>query len=213
MIELLRRTTLAPDQAEIRQRDDDLRRAITWAISHEGAADLMEPLRSYLACSRAWGWFETGLATIESALRRDDLPAVARAELHRHAAEAMLHANRLEGAIRELERGLAFVGSSIPGEAAPRWAWYLRQLAALAVAPTRLAPSTARRRAAERARLMTLLAELFYVSERRADMMGYGLGSLAAGGAPGRNQPAAHRHPHPSAYAAQSPCRVGLCWS
>jgi DNA-binding SARP family transcriptional activator/tetratricopeptide (TPR) repeat protein len=181
MIEVMTRDDDAGHDSTIQTRADDLRRAISWCIANIDVETLMPPLRRYLGYLRAWGWFKAGLATIELALQRDDLGPVLSAELHRYAAEAMLHAGKIDEATRTLERGLACVGSRIPNGSARRRVWNAQQAAVLSVSPLGRASAEKEQRAAERARLMSLLGEVFYVSERRAEMISYSLGSLAAG--------------------------------
>ncbi len=169
------------DDPRWRRRAEDLRLAILQHIDGAESETLMPPLIRYLGLLRTWGWHETGSSTIRQSLDRNDLSTMMRAELHRHEGEAMLHAGRTDEALTTLEAGLAEVGMDIPASPARRRLWVLRQLGALG-SPNLIPVSPLRRsEAAERARIMSLLGEVFYVSDRRGDMIMFGVGSLRAG--------------------------------
>lgn len=170
-----------PRSSSFQRSAEDLHHAMRWWIANAGTDELLPPMRRYLGHLSAWGRAEEAEAMIADAMARPDLTKVMRAELHRHAADAMLDRGATEQAIGALERGLADVGSPIPLSSGRRRLWTARVAVGLPVARVRGLSGRAADRAAERARLMSSLGELYYVSDRRAEMISYALGAIAAG--------------------------------
>ena len=162
------------------QMAEDLRLAIEHHIEMAEPEVLRTPLIHYLGLLRTWGWNETARQTIVRVLGRDDLGARMRAELHRHDGEACLHAGRAADAGDSLRRGLEALGETMPST---RWGtrrWVARQVIGMA-GPQLRSNESRRADAAERARIMSLLGEVYYVSDCREEMIMFGLGSLRAG--------------------------------
>ena len=167
-------------RVELQGRHDDLRRAAGWRIADGPAAGLVEDLRPYLAHQRSWGWVASTLETARTALARTDLPAAARAELHRHGAEALLHRGDRPDAERELQAGLAALGHQLHDRPGRRARATASSLGALAGDRLRR-DHTGAEQAAELSRLMSLYGELLYVTDRRAEMASYASGAVLAG--------------------------------
>ncbi len=162
-------------------RSEDLRTAMLWAAANLDEDELLDALRRYLGHLGSWGRAEEANRILDAVSGRAGLTTVARAELHRHRADLLADAGLVEEAIAELEFGLSQVGSVIPTRRAARHGWTARALVGLPFGRLRGLSTTASAKATERARLMSSLGELYYVSDRRAEMISYGAGSLAAG--------------------------------
>ena len=163
-----------------KQIAEDLRLAIEHHIEVVDPEALHTPLVHYLGLLRTWGWNETASQTIVRALGRHDLPARMRAELYRHDGEAFLHAGRTVDAGDSLRRGLEVLGETMPSTRWGKRRWVARQAMGTAVANIHMNENS-RGDAAERARIMSLLGEVYYVSDRREEMIMFGLGSFRAG--------------------------------
>lgn len=160
---------------------EDLRRAAEWFIDHGDADGLVAGLRPYFAHQRSRGWVESCLDTVERALARPDLSGATRAELRRHAAEAHLHAGDIAASRGALEAGLSEIGHPLPDRGIERLRTSVVDVAALAARSMRFGRAVDTDVAAEQARLMGMLSELLYVTDRRAEMASCGLGALVAG--------------------------------
>jgi predicted ATPase/DNA-binding SARP family transcriptional activator len=182
---------LLPDPAGAAAGDDggldaeveNLRAGTDWLVEHGDPPALDRHLARLWPLYRRRGWFREAQAVLGAALRRPEVPALARAGWHRLLAEAHLQLGEMAPARLHYERALALLGNRVPSSRAG-WAEMLagqalqRPLRRLRPGGPAAKRQDRRARAAEPAAICWQLMEACWMLEDQAPLLPLSLWGL-----------------------------------